>query len=361
MMISFMYDLIRISPAKTFSFSPENPNGDKGGGSRGSIVDKLNSSFTVKPKETITLIDTDGPGIIESMWFGGYNGWDFILRIFWDGQEEPSVETPLGAFFGYAFYNNITNTDDQFPTLNSAMVLVAPCRGLNCFWKMPFAHHCRITLENRNPHESRCAYYTITGEYTAVPEDCVYFCASYRQARPVPQDRTYTVIDGIRGNGHFVGTSLAVSLGGGNGCWVEGEPKMYIDGDEYPTVNYTGIEDYFCGSYCFAKDIRAVNRIQEYSGLYAGMFAEFGTCKNNKVYDSGERYAILPRYMAYRWHVPDPIRFENDFRMTLQSFEFSPYGNRIRHDEYATVAYWYQTLPTAKLSPLPLPSDVDLC
>lgn len=355
-----LHDLIRITDGRTFSFSPENPTGAKGGGSKGSIVDKLRPRIVVNPGETITLMDTEGPGIIESMWFGGYNGWDFILRIYWDGQEDPSVEAPLGAFFGYAFYNNVTTTNNTFPTLNSAMVLAAPCRGFNSYWPMPFAHHCRITLQNRNPRDDRSTYYTITGDYTAIPEDCGYFCASYRQARPVPRDREYTVIDGIRGKGHFAGISLAVTLGGGNGCWVEGEPKMYVDGDTHPSVNYTGMEDYFCGSYCFGKDQRSMNRSQEYSGLYTGMFAEFGACTNNDDWDSGERYARLPRYMLYRWHVPDPIRFQHDFRMTLQSIEFSPYGNRIRQDDYATVAYWYQTLPTAKLFPLPSPSDTAL-
>ena len=354
------YDLMRISDAKTFAFSSENPTGTKGGGSRGNIYEKLNAYTTVKPGKTIALADAEGSGIIESMWLTGYTGWDFILRIYWDGQEYPSVETPLSAFFGYAFNNNITNVNNRFPALNSAMVMAAPCRGLSCYWKMPFRKHCKITLENRSSSEEHGIYYTITGEYTKVPEDCAYFCASYRQSRPVPRDKAYTVIDGIKGRGHYVGLSLAVTLGGGNGCWVEGEPKIYIDGDKYPTINYTGTEDYFCGAYFFGKDIRAMNKSQEYSGLYAGMFAEFGPCANNGDWDSGERFSKLPRFMLYRWHVPDPIRFEKDFRMTLQSIEFSEYGNRIRHDEYATVAYWYQTLPTQKLAPLPAPSDMDL-
>lgn len=352
--------LIQPQNASSFCFSAENPQGLKGGGSRGAPNQKLSAAILLKPGETKTLADAAGPGFINSMWFSGYTGPDFILRIYWDGQAEPAVEVPLCAFFGFAFGSNVTDCEGRFPVLSSAAVNVNPAKGFSCFWKMPFRQHCRLTLENRNPKQTRDCYYTILGAYAPVPSDCLYFCASYRQQRPVPADQEYVVIDGIKGQGHFVGLTLAVTLGRNNGCWVEGEPKMYIDGDKYPSINFTGTEDYFLGAFCFGKDNPALNRVQTYSGLYSGLFAEFGSCPNNAVWASGERYASLSRFLAYRWHIQDPICFQKDFRMTLQDLEYAPdFGWRSRSDDYLTVAYWYQTLPIAPFKELPAEIEMD--
>jgi hypothetical protein len=300
-------------------------------------------------------MDMDGPGAIQSMWFGGYTGWNFILRVYWDGQVVPSVESPLSAFFGYGFNSVVQDSTGQFPTLNSAMVLVSPCKGLNCYWPMPFQKHCRMTLENRSPKEQRDTYYMITGKKTDAFCDSGYFHASYRQAKPNAHDREYIVIDGIRGTGQFVGVALSVGLNANNGCWVEGEAKMYLDGDVHPSINYTGTEDYFCGSFAFGCD-SALKRYQTYSGFYCGMYAVTG--------NSAHQYGSQPRFMLYRWHVPDPIHFHSDFRMTLQNlgnFEYgSGWGTRTRRDDYASVAFWYQTLPTETLNPLPTDEELDM-
>ncbi len=345
------YNIAKITPAETFCFSPENLLGVKGGGSHGKPWEKLNPCIVLKPGETKVLAEIDGPGEIQSMWFGGYSGSHFILRIYWDGQEYPSVETPLSAFFGYGFGNTIKDVSGNFPTLNSSMVLVAPCRGMNCYWKMPFRHHCKITLENRSPVNDHVSYYSITGQRIKTEEDCGYFHASYRQERPVTLNQEYVVIDGIRGTGHYVGTALFAGVNGNNGCWVEGEPKMYIDGDQYPSINYTGTEDYFCGSYAWGYD-EALRRYQSFSGEYVGMYAVLG--------ENTTQYNYQPRFMAYRWHIPDPIRFSNDFKMTLQNLGNFEFGQRCRRDDYATVAYWYQTLPSAPLKPLPTDRELDM-
>lgn len=346
-----MEDITRITKSTTFAFSPENYTGKKDGGSTGKPWEKLRPCISVKPGDTAILADTDGPGVIQSMWFGGYNGWNFILRIYWDGQDYPSVETPLNAFFGYGFYNTHTDATGKFPTLNSAAVLVAPCRGMNCYWQMPFRKHCKITLENRSPREEYCSYYTITGQKTEVSEDCAYFHASYRQERPVALNQEYTVIDGICGTGQYVGTALFAGINGNNGCWVEGEAKMFIDSNEYPSINYTGTEDYFGGSYAWGYDAE-LGRYQSFSGQYVGMYAVIG--------DDKSRYNSQPRFMAYRWHIADPIHFSSDFRMTLQNLGNFAYGQRSRRDDYATVAYWYQTLPSVPLKPLPDDEALDM-
>lgn len=351
-------DITRLSNGRSFMASSENPTGAPGGGSRGNHLQKLSASIRIPVGETLTLLDIDGPGEVQSMWFGSRMRWDDIIRIYWDNQEYPSVEVPGCAFFGYPFFENVLDVNGQFPTLNSAVVLNSPCRGFNCYWKMPFKKHCKITLENRHPVQDGGTHYAITGELKEVPDDAVYFCASYRQARPVPQNREYVAIDGIRGKGHFVGLSLGIGLGGENSCWTEGEPKMYIDGEQYPSINYTGMEDYFCGSYNFGDDDRKMGFHQTYSGHYAGMYAMLGSNRTEPHHTSR---MIMPRFMLYRWHLPDPIRFNTEFKMTLQSLNlYSEYGARVRHDDYITVAYWYQTLPTAPLAPLPSPIECDL-
>lgn len=126
---------------------------------------------------------------------------------------------------------------------------------------------------------------------------------------------------------------------------------MYIDGDSHPSINYTGTEDYFCGSYAFGYDNARLEKYTPYSGQYAGMFAVLG--------GHVEHYRYQPRFMMYRWHVPDPIFFDRDFRMTLQHMHFTPHGHRPRRDDYASVAYWYQTLPSAPLAPLPPDEEIE--
>ncbi len=193
--------------------------------------------------------------MITHMWFTGYIGHSFILRAYWEDTDQPSVEAPVSAFFGCAYDENFADQNGNYPVLNSAMVLVAPGRGYNCYWEMPFRKRCKITMENRGD-TPETLYYMISGWYGDIPDDCGYFHAAYRQEHPVQKGRAYTVISNIQGKGCFVGVSLAAGMNGHNTCWVEGEVKMYIDSDTLPSVNYTGTEDYFCGSYAFGNDIR---------------------------------------------------------------------------------------------------------
>ncbi len=302
-------DLYRMQVRKSFGFSAENPTGQKGGGTHGKDCEKLRPCIRIEPGETITLCDTEGPGMITHIWFTGYIGHSFVLRIYWDGMELPSVEAPISAFFGCAYDENFEDRDGKYPVLNSAAVLVAPGRGYNCYWEMPFQKHCRITMENRSG-EAQTLYYMISGWHGILPMDCGYFHAAYRQEHPVQKGHSYTVIDGVKGSGCFAGMSLSAGMNGHNTCWVEGEAKMYIDGDIYPTMNYTGTEDYFCGSYAFGNDI-ILNQYQTFSGLYAGLYAIFG--------DTSEMYNHQKRFMLYRWHIKDPVYFNKDFRMTLDN------------------------------------------
>ena len=339
-----MNEYYMIQDAETFACSAENPTGARSGGGRGGDCTKLRPNITIHPGETAVLVDMDGPGIIQHMWFTGYVGHSFILRIYWDGCENPSVEAPLSAFFGCAYDENFADRDGRYPVLNSAMLLVAPGRGFNSYWKMPFARHCRITMENRGP-EDNVLYYMITGCRCSLPENIGYFHASYRQAHPVTKGRSYTVIDGIRGKGQFAGITLSAGMNGNNTCWVEGEARMYIDDDIYPSLHYTGTEDYFVGSYGFGNDIH-LKQYQTYSGLYTGMYAILG---DNAAFYNGQQ-----RFMLYRLHIPDPVFFQTGFKMTLDNLGWTG----PRYDDYTSVAYWYQTLPFAPLKELPPDSEL---
>lgn len=336
-------DVFRLHRRESFAFSAENPTGARDGGTRGGDCEKLRPCVSIAPGETLTLCDVSGPGMITHMWFTGYIGHHFVLRIYWENEAFPSVEAPISAFFGCAYDENFADRDGRYPVLNSAMVLVAPGRGYNCYWQMPFRRRCRITMENRGA-QAETLFYMISGWRGEIPQDAGYFHALYRQQHPVCRGQAYPVAE-IQGRGCFAGLSLAVGVNGNNTCWVEGEAKMYLDGDAYPSLNYTGTEDYFCGAYGFGNDI-ALKQYQTFSGQYVGLYAILGNPR--------EFYNAQQRFLLYRWHVPDPVYFEKDFRMTLDNLGWTG----PRYDDYTSVAYWYLDAP----APLPdaLPADKDM-
>lgn len=336
--------IFEIKQRSTFGFSAENPEGKRGGGSRGKDCEKLRPCIEIRENETVTLCDIDGPGMVTHIWFTGYIGHSFIMRIYWEGEEFPSVEVPISAFFGCPYDENFKDRDGNYPVLNSAMVLLAPGRGYNCYWEMPFKKHCTITMENRGS-KAETLYYMISGWQGQVPENSGYFHAAYRQEHPVEKGCAYTVIDGIEGQGCFAGISFSAGMNGNNTCWVEGEPKMYIDGERYPSMNYTGTEDYFCGSYGFGNDI-ILNKYQTYQGLYTGLYAICG--------DNSEFYNGQQRFMLYRWHIKDPVYFNKAFRMTMDNLGWTG----PRYDDYTSAAYWYLSSPAPV--PAELPSDKEM-
>ena len=336
--------LYRIKNRQSFGFSAENPTGQKNGGTKGKDCEKLRPCIQIAPGETVTLCDTDGPGMITHIWFTGYVGHSFVMRIYWENEEFPSVEAPISAFFGCAYDENFKDRDGNYIVLNSAKILTAPGRGFNSYWEMPFEKHCRITMENRGKKEETL-YYMISGWYGEISQDAGYFHAAYRQEHPVTKGRAYTIIDGIEGRGCFAGLTLATGMNGNNTCWVEGEAKMYIDDDQYPSMNYTGTEDYFCGSYGFGNDI-ILNRYQTFSGMYTGLFAIMG--------DNREFYNGQQRFLLYRFHEKDPVYFSKNFKMTIDNLGWTG----LRYDDYTSVAYWYLEKPS-KLAK-ELPSDEEM-
>ena len=336
--------LPRLSNAQSRSIGAENFTGEKGKagmateGYGAKAACELGQGWKVSPAvhieatSTLTLAEIEGPGAVQSIWITGDLTRDAILRFYWDGQEHPSVECPVPDFFaaGWGPYVQI----DAIP------VNVNPKNGYNCFWCMPFRKSCRITLENRRPKQMTC-YYQINYTLTEVPDDAAYFHAQFRRTNPLPYKEVYTLVDGIEGKGHYVGTHIAWGVNN-NGWWGEGEIKFYMDGDtEFPTICGTGTEDYFGGSYGFEVD----NKYKEYSGPFLGMPQVILPDGMNK---SQQRFGL------YRFHVMDPIRFEKDLRVTIQALGWRNEGRYLPlQDDMASVAYWYQTLPTAKFPELP--------
>ena len=336
--------MVILSNRETFAFSAENPTGTRNGGTRGKDCEKLRPCLHIKPGETAVLCDTDGPGMISHMWFTGYIGHSFILRIYWEENDTPSVEAPISAFFGMAYDENFTDRDGNYATMNSALMLVAPGRAYNSYFEMPFRRHCRITVENRS-RNTQDLFYMITGWKGAVPENIGYFHAAYRQEHPVQKGRSYCVLNLPEDRGRFLGMTMAVGVNGHNTCWVEGEAKMYIDGETYPSLNYTGTEDYFCGAYGFGNDIER-KRYQTFSGHYVGLYAILG--------DTLAMYNAQKRFLLYRWHEKDEIWFHDGFKMVMDNLGWTG----PRYDDYTTTAYYYLDKPTAL--PFVLPDDREL-
>ncbi len=348
-------NLSRLSKAKTRSISAENPTGEKGKGamadpSPGGPARELGRGWkcypcvSIQAGQVFPLAHIDGPGAIQSLWFAGTCvNRDAILRIHWDGQEQPAVECPLPDFFAspWALQERTDPHRGPFAPVNSLPVVVNPARGLNCFWEMPFRKSCRITLENRHPTEAVRCYYQVNYTLTKVPDDAAYFHAQFRRLNPLPRGKPYTILDRVKGRGHYVGTVMGWGIND-SGWWGEGEIKFYLDGDgPYPTLCGTGTEDYFGGAYNW--DVEGEYRT--YTTPFLGMHQ---VLRPDGLYQSQHRHAM------YRWHVMDPIRFEQDIRVTIQALGWRSEGRFLpgQHD-ICSVAYWYQALPTAPFPELP--------
>ena len=345
--------LYRPADVKTRSISPENFTGEKGKGGMATLEEgsaaraarelgqgwKVNPYIRIKPGETFTLAEMDGPGIVNHIWMTPVVDYRLaIIRFYWDDEETPSVEVPVGDFFasGWGMGNE--------PQISSIALCVNPRSGMNSYWPMPFRKKCRITMENRS-EKTMTLYYQIDYSLQEVPEDTWYFHAQFRRTNPLPYKEVFTIVDGIKGKGKYVGTYL-VHGANSPGWWGEGEIKFFIDGDdEFPTICGTGEEDYFGGSYGYNDRIEnGVLKMDSFSSLYSGFYVV-----NDKNYKGKQG-----RYGQYRWHITDPVYFEQDLRITIQSLGWQSEGRYLPlQDDMASVAYWYQAEPHAKFPPLP--------
>ncbi len=356
-----MSNLSRLSDARSRSISAENFTGAKG---RGGMADpksdtakrnaanawraardlgkgwKVNPYIEIHGSETLTIAEIEGPGAIQHIWMTPTGNWRFaVIRFYWDDEATPSIEVPVGDFFCMAF--------NEYAPMNSLAVTVNPGSAFNCYWKMPFRKKCRITMENLAKEPMRL-YYQVDYTLTEVGNDEAYFHAQFRRSNPT-KGSIHTLVDGIKGKGQYVGTFIAWNVNN-NAWWGEGEIKFYMDGDtDYPTINGTGTEDYFGGSYNFEN--QKTKQYQEYSTAYAGLHQ---VIRPNGLYLSQQAFGM------YRWHIMDPVRFDKDLKVTIQDLGW-------RHDwryypqksDIASVVYWYQTEPHAPFPKLPSKDDLE--
>jgi len=342
-------NLCRLSDAQSRSISPENFTGEKGkaamateGTGKNAARElgqgwKVSPSVRIKAGSTFTLAEIDGSGAIQQIWMTPApidRTRFYILRFYWDGETEPSIEVPLGDFFACGW--------GKYCQINSQAVCVNPGSAFNCYWNMPFRKKAKVTMENLDERDMTL-YYQINYTLTDVPRDAAYFHAQFRRVGRLPAKSVYTILDGVAGRGQYVGTYMAWEVRS-PGWWGEGEIKFYLDGDrEFPTICGTGTEDYFCGSYNFEN--RDTRRYQTFSTPYTGLAQ---VLPPDLIYLVGQRFGL------YRWHIPDPVRFQKDLKVTIQALGWQTGGRYLPlEDDIASVAYWYQTEPHVRFPPLP--------
>ena len=327
--------------------SPENPTGEKGKGAMAipgpnfpfSAASselgkgwKVSPFVKVPPHSTVTIMDVDGPGTIKHIWIAVTSdlkgvGRANVLRFYWDDEGTPSIEVPLSDFFAIG--------NEEFAPVNSAMVVDNPAAAMNCYWPMPFRKHAHITFTNDGDKELPLLTYQIDYEAGPVPRDAGYFHAQWRRARVARNNPVYVILDGVEGEGRYVGTFLSWTQLS-NGWGGEGEVKFYIDGDtQWPTIVGTGTEDYFGADYGFPTT---------YSTLYVGNVLDH----KDKDYHAGMAWSL------YRWHVQDPIVFHKNLKVTIQDLGWWPNGKyQPLDDDFASTAFWYQKDPHAPFPELP--------
>lgn len=281
-------------------------------------------SKEIFPGDTLVLADLDGPGIIKHIWntsasLNPFSARALVLRIYWDHAKKPSVEVPLGDFFGVGY--GAKKDFQSFPVSVSSHG-----RAQTCFWRMPFRKHAKITLSNDMPGfgPAYFYYYVDWEKVASLPENVLYFHARYHQQTPAkPGD--HVILD-TQGRGNYAGTVYSVYQVQ-NGWFGEGDDRFYIDGEKIPSIQGTGTEDYFGDAWGF----------REFAGLFQGVSMYEGPIAGDRV-------------TAYRWHIPDPIQFSKSLKFTIEhrGSKVDMQGNQLsgsdeRADWVSSVAFWYQT------------------
>lgn len=306
-------------------------------------------SVAVEPGKSATLLNITGAGAVTHVWFtinsrDPHHLKNLVLRAWWDGEASPSVEVPIGDFFGLGL--------GEYFTYQSALTAVAPIKALNAYFEMPFGTAARLTVTNEGNIRTDNLYFAIDYiEMASLPPEMGRFHAQYRQSAPakssmdqwsVNWDKSVNDLKNLNGEGnyvfleatgrgHFVGVVQAVEQNQ-DGWFGEGDDMIFIDGETQPTINGTGTEDYFNGAWDFGG--------QPFAYLH-----------------NGAPYIMDPeriggRYCLYRWHTESPVSFEKSIRVTIEH----GHANH-RSDNFYSVAYWYQTEPHASFPALPPPKD----
>lgn len=276
----------------------------------------------IKAGEERVLAKIDGAGAITHIWVtiaskDANHLRNLVLRTYWDGEQNPSVETPIGDFFGLGHA--------RYYQYASKPLAIGTNNGLNSFWRMPFGNGAKITVTNEGTVQVDAFYYYIDYQkYDALPDNIGRFHAQYRQDMPCKPGENYLILS-ANGKGHYVGCNLSVELNA-DGWWGEGDDMIYVDGEEVASLRGTGSEDYFCGAWCYGE---------AFSNLYFG-------CPLRGEHKKGALWNV------YRYHIEDPIPFTQDIKVTIEHGHAND-----RSDSFSSVAYWYQLEPHIAFAPLP--------
>ena len=344
---------------KSRAINAENPTGEKGkGGMASSNLGKGRKGSpclkNVEPGSTTVLADISGCGVINHIWITVDNKTtdgdcfvlrDLILRMFWDDAKNPAVEVPLGDFFCCGFGKECY--------INSYPIVVAPSRGLNSYFSMPFRKKARIELVSQHKNVIPAFFYQIDYcLYDTLPDTMLYFFAKWNRESVTVKKKDYTILDNVYGKGIYVGTYLALQTLE-RYWWGEGEVKFYLDGDEeYPTICGTGMEDYVGGSWSFAKENQEKMTEQTYSTPFLGY--PYYSNHDDLTVHPYHNDDCPPMRGMYRFHIPDRIYFQQNIKVTVQQIGMSHNGLFERQDDVSSVAYWYQEdKEMSKYCPLP--------
>jgi hypothetical protein len=299
-------------------------------------------NWPMAPGATQEVFNSEGPGVITHIWFtiaadSSFHLKEIVLRIYWDGASKPSVEVPVGDFFGLNL--------GEYNLYQSAFLNCSSVKALNCYFAMPFRKSARITVTNEGKRKIGAFYSNIDYQLVpSLPERSLYFHAQYRQATPNkavsypsedkelnPDGKMNYVIAETRGRGHLMGVTLGVLQN--QDRWMgEGDDMIFIDGEEKPSIVGTGSEDYFNGAWDFGGRGTAIPFAYLYNGAHYMNSAEMG----------GGRYCL------YRWHADNPVTFRKSLKYTI---EHGHANNRA--DCFFSVGYWYQTEPFTDFPQLP--------
>jgi hypothetical protein len=328
-------DLTRVRPGVSRAVSSSDPN----------FASNLDRRTYIQPGETMVMADIRGPAVVTHVWLtfaearpswleanGAAAPDELVLRMYWDDDDAPAVEAPLGDFFAAGF--------GLRREVRSIPIQVEGGDGYNAFWQMPFGERGLITVTNEGAKRVRSFYYQV--DYTALdelPEGTAYFHARYRKAFPETLGEDYLVL-ATEGRGHYVGTVMSVQAR--SPYWFgEGDARIYVDGDTLPSIQGTGTEDYFLSAW----------------GLEPHSWPYFGC-----TYLSDDPSNLGMRATMYRWHVDDPIRFTTSLRFELEHTGWMSAdetetgevdGHVPRQDDVATVAFWYQERQAPRASAFP--------
>jgi hypothetical protein len=303
-------------------------------------------AWPIAPGATKEVFSSDGPGVITHIWFtiaaeSRFHLKEIVLRIYWDGESKPSVEVPVGDFFGLNL--------GEYNLYQSAFLNCSSVKALNCYFAMPFRKSARATVTNESSRAVGDFYSNIDYQLVpSLPERSLYFHAQYRQATPnvavkfasgekeinLDGKNNYVFME-THGRGHLMGVTLGVLQN--HDRWMgEGDEMIFIDDDKTPSINGTGSEDYFCGAWDFGGRGEAIPFANLYNGAHLISGAEL----------AGGRYCL------YRWHADNPVTFRKYLKYTIEHGHAND-----RADCFYSVAYWYQAEPFTDFPQLPPAAD----